>query len=660
MRKILFSLITILILLSLQCGEPKSSKSSVKEEITTIDYPKIIPIKAGDKFGFVDEGDNLVGPDKYLNVLPFYKDRAIVIGANGSVGLIDSGGKVILPVLRGNSIQWKGNLINRLNNYPENYLFYSTTKLKGYVVMDLDGNQLLPDVYRRIYIGAPDQFVVVDHSNKSAVIDKQGQIIIPFQNDDIGYHQPRKYPKREGFYRIYEFASGEDVFYDATGKEIDRHKSMEGQPVVPGLAYKLSPPLDNIKAEVVESLIGGYRLHHLSERELAGDYLVDETGKIIAENCKTILPCEEIIIKYMSQSASPRQRELNLSNREGQLLFPRNYDSIIPIDGNDDHCPTRYIAHDRKLARAYLLDSEGKPLLEGFKQLIRLSPNFLKAQDTLSNYFVLNADGQVVFPLKDFSTQLPDWRKRKVVAKNGVIGLESKRTIVKTKETVYLNQKGELSMQLAEDRDPNLFFLGDLVFIDGSEWIDEIDFLGPDHVIIERFDRFTYEETVIKASFDEIALAVIKKGRDQVQIIKNGITDSLVIDLAIGDYFWRSDDKEKRPCVVSRIMGDELEYVGGIIHSFVARDGRFHTRYSGNIKIPNLPRIVERVEKKSYAEHKAKWPHKKSVSWENKEGILMEGQVYTAPVNTDSLIIFQRPKKGRKKFFSVHPDTIIE
>lgn len=144
---------------------------------TTIDdneNPNLHYVKEGGKFGFADEGGNVVIPCIWYSVYPFSDGLAAVCDENGKWGYIDKTGKLVIPCTLKSALDFSEGMA----------IVFGDNGRQGY--MDKTGEIVIPCQWYDGGDFSEGLALVEDEKGNYGFIDKKGNIVIPCQWSDAG------------------------------------------------------------------------------------------------------------------------------------------------------------------------------------------------------------------------------------------------------------------------------------------------------------------------------------------------------------------------------------------------------------------------------------------------------------------------------------------
>ena len=216
--KYLITLLSLILLLT-ACNKKvkESQQNSIKESILD---EKLVPIKVGPKYGYVNENDEIVIAPIYQRALPFHKGRAIV-HLGHEQALIDETGEYIIEPKKMTRLLWEGNYSVRRDKNEElctDHIISKTHAEKYATAYDLDGNAILDDQFSSFSAGAKGHFIAKNEAFETGVIDLNGNTIIPFQKKtNIRFHKDLE----GGSYIAIDMQEGSCQYFDQNGNQFE-------------------------------------------------------------------------------------------------------------------------------------------------------------------------------------------------------------------------------------------------------------------------------------------------------------------------------------------------------------------------------------------------------------------------------------------------------
>jgi serine/threonine protein kinase len=143
---------------------------------------KLIRVKSGEKFGFIDGTGKEVIPVKYDSA-GARPDGLVIVGLNGKFGFLDRAGKEVIP-LRYDAIEdlGKGIQFKDVTSYAEMLLGVKLNGKWGYI--DKTGKEVIPFKYDHAEAFTEGLAGVV-LNKKAGFIDRMGREIIPLKYDEV-------------------------------------------------------------------------------------------------------------------------------------------------------------------------------------------------------------------------------------------------------------------------------------------------------------------------------------------------------------------------------------------------------------------------------------------------------------------------------------------
>ncbi len=556
MSKVTYLLFLTLFLIQTACSK-KIDTNPQKNLILNKQQEYLIPIKVGAKYGYINQEDSIIIPAIYDLAMPFVQNRAIVI-KNFQEGLINKKGEYVIAPQKMTKLYWEGNAKAKREKFKKltsDYVIAKTHAEKYARIFDLNGNQILENQFYTLFKGAKDQFIATNDKFEEGVVDLSGEVIIPF-NKDV---EIRYYKKLVEKYIVIDKQKSTCPYYDVNGNLISENNPcssalLKGEP----LEFDVPQQFKDKFITHRRILENGYRKFSIANNN-SNSYILNNEGEIICEQCDRILACGKYYIKHIIDDPSGSRQNKNIVDFEGKALFSENYYQINALNGDAQHCPTRYILCKlEKEETCFISDQHGHALSDSYNWIQDFAPGFNIASDKENQQVILNNDGQIINTVNSIHESISNDDKRGI-KKVGNLVASVRKSSDPYADIVYLNPQAIPQYHPFAKRKSKDFQSGDYVLVKESNEIRKITGFHESKPMINYFNPVTYEEQFKVYDPDELSILFIDFKKNKYLKIYSYEEEKFILKLKKLDQVHLKRDKGDVEGYMREINLDRLE-----------------------------------------------------------------------------------------------------